>query len=118
LLPGGRAYFSEPVYWGPFNDLLRLIHDEREVREAAFGALTDAVESGLFTLEAEVFFQVPGTYETWELFEDRFLKVTHTDLAIDQERYDTIRLAFLSHMTPTGAHFLKPHRVDLLRKVA
>jgi len=24
--------------------------------------------------------------------------------------------AFLAHMTPTGAHFLKPHRVDLLRK--
>jgi SAM-dependent methyltransferase len=118
LARGGRAYFSEPVYWGPFNDLMRLIHDERTVREAAFAALTDAVEHGLFELEAEVFFQMPGTYETWELFDDRFLKVTHTELAIDPERYETIRQAFLAHMTPTGAHFLKPHRVDLLRKPA
>ncbi len=52
LVPGGRAYFSEPVYWGPFNDLMRLIHDERRVREAAFAALTGAVESNLFELEA------------------------------------------------------------------
>ncbi len=29
---------------------------------------------------------------------------------------DVREAAFLAHMTPTGAHFLKPHRVDLLRK--
>lgn len=116
LKPGGRAYFSEPVYWGEFNDLVRLIHDEKQVREAAFAALQDAVGSGLFELEAEVFFQMPGTYEGWEVFEDRFLKVTHTALDIDGERHERIKTAFLRHLTPTGARFLKPHRVDLLRK--
>jgi SAM-dependent methyltransferase len=116
LKPGGKAYFSEPVYWGPFNELLRLVHDEREVREAAFAALTQAVESGRFDLEAEVFFQVPDSYESWEVFEDRFLKVTHTVLDIGLSRYEAIRQAFSGHLTPTGAHFLKPHRTDLLRK--
>jgi SAM-dependent methyltransferase len=116
LVPGGLAYFSEPVYWGEFNELMRLIHDEKEVREAAFAALRAAVDGGLFTLEAEVFFQTPGTYESWEQFEDRFLRVTHTALAIDTARYDRIRQAFLRHMTPDGARFLKPHRADLLRK--
>lgn len=116
LKPGGLAYFSEPVYWGPFNDVLRLIHDEKEVRAAAFQVLQRAVEEGLFRLQAEVFFQVPGTFETWEIFEDRFLKVTHTELDIDADRYAKVRGLFYRHLTPTGAHFLKPHRVDLLRK--
>ena len=116
LKPGGLAYFSEPVYWGPFNELMRQIHDEKLVREAAFQALERAVEQGLFQAEAEVFFQSPGTYETWEIFEDRFLKVTHTELNIDAERYARVRGLFYRHLTPTGAHFLKPHRVDLLRK--
>ena len=116
LKPGGLAYFSEPVYWGPFNELLRHIHDEKLVREAAFEALRCAVDEGLFELRAEVFFQVPGTYETWEIFDDRFLKVTHTELDMDAERYAKVRGLFYRHLTPTGAHFLKPHRVDLLRK--
>jgi SAM-dependent methyltransferase len=116
LRPGGRAYFSEPVYWGSFNDLLRLVHDERDVREAAFVELKDAVDGGLFELEAEVFFQVPGTYASWEVFEDRYLKVTHTRLDIGRELHERIRAAFERHMTPGGASFLKPQRVDLLRK--
>jgi SAM-dependent methyltransferase len=117
LKPGGRAYFSEPVYWGPFNDLLRLIHDERTVREAAFSTLTDAVDSGRFALEAEVFFQVPDRYETWDVFAERFLNVTHTVLDIDPARYEHIRTAFLGYLRSNGADFLKPHRVDLLRKL-
>jgi SAM-dependent methyltransferase len=118
LKPDGLAYFSEPVYWGPFNDLLRMFNDEREVREAAFATLKDAVGSGQFNLEAEVFFQVEDTYTSWEDFEGRLLKVTHTTLDIDAAREEQIRQAFLSHLTPGGAHFLKPHRVDLLRKQA
>ena len=73
--------------------------------------------AGRFTLEAEVFYETPGTYPDWEDFEGRFLKVTHTELDIDPARYEQIRAAFLAHLTPTGAHFRKPHRVDLLRRV-
>jgi SAM-dependent methyltransferase len=116
LKPGGRAWICEPVYWGSFNDLLRLFHDEREVREAAFAALRDAVDTGLFQLEAEVFFQVSETYESWQVFESRYFEVTHTKLVIDSERYARIQSAFESHMSPGGARFLKPHRVDLLHK--
>jgi len=117
LRPGGHALFLEPVYAGEFNDLMRLINDEGEVRTAAVAALNRALEAGLFRLEAEVFYETPGAYPTWEAFEDRFLKVTHTELDIDAARYAQIRSAFLAHMTPEGASFLKPHRVDLLRWV-
>ena len=116
LVSGGLAYFCEPVYWGEFNAVLSLVHDEREVRETAFQALVQAVESGLFALETEIFFQVPGTYPNWETFADRFLRVTHTQLDLSPEREGRIRAAFEAHLTPDGAHFLKPHRIDLLRK--
>lgn len=116
LKPGGRALFSEPVYWGEFNTVLSLIHDEQRVRQAAFDALCRAVDTGAFDSEAEVFIQVPGSYATWNAFAARFLEVTHTALDVDAERREQVRAAFEAHMTPTGAHFLKPHRIDVLRK--
>jgi SAM-dependent methyltransferase len=117
LKPGGAALFSEPVYWGPFNALMSLIHDEQAVREAAFDALRRAVGAGRFRSEAEVFIEVPGTYPDWASFAERFLDVTHTALELGGARRAEIRSAFEAHMTPTGAHFMKPHRLDLLRKV-
>lgn len=116
LKPGGLFYCSEPVYWGPFNDLMRLIEDERVVREAAFSALVVVVGEGLFVLEQECFYQSAGTYPDWEAFQARFIDVTHSERNLDAERRAQIRAAFERHLTPEGARFLKPHRVDLLRK--
>jgi SAM-dependent methyltransferase len=116
LRQGGAALFSEPVYWGDFNAIMSLIHDEQRVREAAFAALCRAVDSGLFTSEAEVFIQVPGRYDGWDAFAARFLEVSHTQLSIDAQRRALIRAAFERHLTPSGAHFLKPHRIDLLHQ--
>jgi SAM-dependent methyltransferase len=118
LKPGGLFYCCEPVYWGPFNDLLRLIHDEREVRTAAFAALRRAVGQGGFDLVAEVFFESSGVYPDWATFEARFLDVTHSEFDLDATRRAEIRAAFERHLTPSGARFLRPHRVDLLRRMA
>lgn len=117
LKPGGRLYCSEPVYWGPFNEVMRLIDDERLVREAAFASLRGAVERGLYELEAEVFFQSEGTYPDWPSFEARFIHITHSERNLDAGRLAEIRAAFERHLTPAGAHFQKPHRVDLLRRL-
>ena len=32
LRPGGKAYLSEPIFEGNFNEVLRLFHDEEKVR--------------------------------------------------------------------------------------
>lgn len=117
LKPGGHALILEPVYAGPFNDLLKLINDEGEVRTAAVAALNRVLDAGLFTLEAEVFYETPAMYPDWEDFKGRFLEVTHTKLDINPARYEQIRAAFLAFLTPGGAHFRKPHRIDLLRRV-
>ncbi|MES9969334.1 MAG: methyltransferase domain-containing protein [Candidatus Thiodiazotropha sp.] len=114
LKPGGRAYFSEPVYQGEFNALLSLVHDEKQVRESAFKAIRSLSEREDMTLLGQYFLNVPGRYDSWEMFESRFLQVTHTKLQIDAQRYAEIRAAFMRHLGPRGAAFLKPHRIDLL----
>lgn len=116
LKPGGRAYISEPVYAGEFNEILRLFHDEKRVREAAFAAVERAVASGLFELAAEKFFATPSHFDGFGQFEDRILKVTHTQHRLSSELYQAVRDKFMGHVTTQGADFFMPIRVDLLRK--
>lgn len=118
LVPGGLAYISEPVYAGDFNEILRLFNDEKIVREAAFAAVRHSVESGVFKLADEIFFDSPGHYDDWTDFENQMLKVTHTQHRIDKALYSRIKVAFERHLGPEGANFLRPSRVDLLRKPA
>jgi ubiquinone/menaquinone biosynthesis C-methylase UbiE len=116
LRPGGLAYISEPVYRGAFNEIMSLFHDEREVRSAAFQAVSRAVEHGTLELVEQIFFNAPGHYRDFEHFENRMLNVTHTEHRIDDALYQRIKQTFEQHMTPDGAQFQKPMRVDLLRR--
>lgn len=116
LRPGGLAYISEPVFAGEFNEILRLFHDEKIVREAAFSAVEQAVAAGIFELVEERFFSTPGHFDSFEQFEERILKVTHTEHRLAPDLYQRVREQFMRHMTPQGADFQNPLRVDLLRK--
>ena len=144
LKPGGIAYISEPIYAGDFNEILRQFHDEREVREAAFDALKRAVDTDLFELVEEVFFNapmenliglltltyvpnyfdilpmylviLPMDFEDFDDFENRVIRVTHTEHKLDAELYQRIRQLFEAHAGKDGARFLVPIRVDLLQK--
>ena len=78
LKPGGLAYLSEPVYAGEFNDILRLFHDEKTVREAAFAAIQRAVHGGTLELVSQTFFSAPGHFDDFEQFEEQVLKVNTT----------------------------------------
>ncbi|KRT53703.1 Methyltransferase domain [endosymbiont of Ridgeia piscesae] len=115
LKPGGMAWICEPVYSGAFNAIMSLIHDEKQVREQAFDTLRQVVQNGLFELHAEHFFNVPGSY-SWAEFEQRFLNVTHTKIDLSDGRLERVRDEFARHLEGERAAFLKPHRVDLLRK--
>lgn len=118
LKPGGLAYISEPVFAGDFNEILRLFHNEEQVREQAFAAIRRAVEGGRFTLEAEKFFHAPSHFDDFAHFEQRILNVTHTRHELAPALYDQVRGRFMGHMTPSGADFRTPVRVDLLRAKA
>lgn len=117
LRPGGLAYISEPVYAGAFNDILRLFNDEKVVREAAFAAIREAVESGLLELESEVHFHTISRFEGFEEFESRIIGATHSTFDIDDALLERIKAAFAPHIDAEGiAEFVNPIRVDLLRK--
>jgi ubiquinone/menaquinone biosynthesis C-methylase UbiE len=114
--PGGMVYISEPVFGGEFNEILRLFHDEQKVREAAFNTVKKAVDEGLFKLVEETFFYSPMKFESFSDFENRILKVTHTNHTLDEEVYHLVKQRFEHHLGDDGAQFLMPIRVDLLQR--
>ncbi len=116
LKPGGQAYISEPVFAGDFNEVLRLFHDEKKVREAAFSVLKKVVDEGLFTLESETFFNSPMRFENFSEFENMTIKATHSNHQLDDELYKQVKQCFEQYMGDDGAKFLMPIRVDLLQK--
>ncbi len=116
LKPGGLAYISEPVYAGDFNEILRLFHDEKGVREAAFAAEMKAVTTQRLSLVSQTFFLQPMHFDDFGQFENRILKVTHTEHRLSPALHETVRSGFNRHMSPNGATFHMPIRVDLFRK--
>jgi hypothetical protein len=95
---------------------MRLFHDEKVVRQAAFDAVERAVTAGQLELVEQIFFNAPGHYRDFEHFENRMLNVTHTEHQISDDLYQQVKAAFQQHMGDDGAHFMKPSRVDLLRR--
>ena len=116
LKPAGYAYISEPVFAGDFNDILKMFHNEEQVRLAAFEATKCAVDSGLFELASETFFNSPMHFNDFADFEEKILNVTHSDHSLSPELYEAVKTKFETHMMPGGANFLMPIRIDLLKK--
>ncbi len=116
LKPGGLAWISEPVFAGELNEVFRLFHDEKAVREAAFAAIRKAVDSGCLRLEKQLFFNTRSFFENFDQFDRRMIQVTHTNHQLATELYRRVKEKFESYLTPEGATFVNPQRVDLLRK--
>ena len=116
LKPGGQVYISEPIFAGDFNEVLRLFHDEQQVREAAFSTLKKSVDDGLFTLTEETFFNTPMRFKDFSEFENNTIKATHSEHKLDDKLYALVKQRFEQHMGDDGANFLMPMRVDLLQK--
>jgi len=116
LKPGGLAYISEPIFAGDFNEILRLFHDEQEVRTAAFRAIENSINEGIFSLVDEIFFNVPMLFENFAEFENKILKVTHTNHQLSSELYNKVKEQFSFNLKIDGARFLIPIRVDLLKR--
>ncbi len=116
LRPGGHLYVSEPVYAGPFNDLVKLFNEERLVREAAQAAIDAALQAGGWQQVAERRFDMPLHFADFDTFEQRLMRPTFADHRIDDAKLVQVRAAFMPHVGPTGAHFERPMHVRLLRK--
>ena len=117
LRPGGLLYVSEPVFAGTHNEIMRLFHDEEQVRAAALLALQQAVASGAWEQVSEVFFDVPVRYRDFAEFAQRLIAITYLDHQLDAATLSAVRERFEPHMGADGAYFERPMRVNLLRKM-
>ena len=116
LKPGGLAWISEPVYAGEFNEILRLFHDEKVVRELAFQAVCDAVNAGTLALVEQIFCHTESRFADFNEFDQRIIQVTHTNHQLDDALYQTVKARFEAHIGAEGARFENPARFDMLRK--
>ena len=117
LVAGGLLYVSEPVYAGPFNEIMKLFHDEGAVRAAAVAALQRAVAAGRFVWAREVTFDAPVAFASYADFVDRTVRVTHSDLTLTPAVEAEVRARYAAHADAAGAaRFMRPMRVDFLRK--
>jgi SAM-dependent methyltransferase len=115
LVPGGWLYVSEPVYAGDFNDIVKLFHDEGEVRAAAYAALRRAADAGVLRWEGELFFDTPLHFRDFDDFVDRIVRVTHSDIEMAPSVATEVRRRFESFQRADGAHFVRQMRINLLR---
>jgi len=118
LRPQGLLYVSEPVFAGALNEVMRLFHDEEIVRAAALRAVQKALASGAWEPVAEQLFEMPVHYRDFAEFEQRMIGVTFVNHRLDAATLQAVRERFEPHMTADGAHFVRPMRVNLLRKRA
>ncbi len=116
LKPGGHLYVSEPVYAGPFNEVVRLFNDEEVVRRFAQSAVDEALRIGPWTQVDERRFQMPLRFASFEEFDQKLMRPTFADHRIDEALQARVREAFLPHLKADGAHFLRPMHVRLLRR--
>ena len=116
LRPNGLLYVSEPVFAGELNEVMRLFHDDELVRAAALRAVQEAVSSGAWEQVSETFFATPVHYRDFAEFQQRMIGVTYVDHRLDATTLELVRARFEPHMTADGAHFVRPMRVNLLRR--
>jgi len=116
LRPQGLLYVSEPVFAGALNEVMRLFHDEEVVRAAALRAVQKAVASGAWEQVTELHFETPVHYRDFAEFEQRMIAVTFVEHRLDPATLAAVRARFEPHMTPDGAHFVRPMRINLLRR--
>jgi hypothetical protein len=107
---------SEPVYAGPFNEIIRLFNDELVVRAAAQAAVDDALQTGHWEQMAERRFEMPVVFKDFDDFEKRIMRPTFADHSIDDAKLAEVRAAFQPHLGTGGAHFQRPMHVRLLRR--
>ena len=117
LVPGGRVYVSEPVYAGDFNEIVRLFHDEGEVRAAAHAAICRAAAGAVLELDNEVVFDTPLAFRNFSDFCERIVGATHATHDLDGQTLAEVKRRFDRHMTPQGARFVREMRVDVLHRV-
>lgn len=119
LKPSGIFFVLEPVYAGPFNDLVKLFHDEGYVRGKALDNLQWAQENGVFSLKKKKYYRVPVSFASFADFKNKIIYASGNEVyALDGPRYQEIKSCYASHQDSSGrTRFERPISVHILSKV-
>jgi SAM-dependent methyltransferase len=115
LRPGGTVYVAEPLAEGDFFELVSIVDDETEVREAAQRAIADAGRAGLERVAA-VEYAVAGVTSGIGALRRRVVGVDPARAEIFDAREPQLAEAFARLGTPVGGgrRFEAPMRADVL----
>lgn len=120
LREGGWLYVSEPVFDGPYNDIIRLFNDEGEVRAQAQQALARAIAGGRWQCVEDFIFDTPVSFRDFADFEARSIDVTFAERRLAPATRDAVRRRFEAAAGGPGkaVRFVRPMHVTLLRRHA
>ena len=116
LKPDGFVYVMEPVASGDRNEVMRLFHDEAQVRAEAQIAL-DQLAIPLFKEVSVLHYEVPCKYESWEDFQAHYIGASYntTSYTAEQVSAESVKEKFLSLGQATDFAFQSPMKVTYLR---
>ena len=116
LKPDGFVYVMEPVASGHLNEVMRMFHDEEEVRDAAQAAL-EQIAMPMFEDVSVVSYNVPVQYESWEDFKNKYVGASYNTASYTPEQVSSedVKARFLSLGEASGFLFESPMRVTFLR---
>ena len=114
LRAGGLLYVSEPVARGPLDEIMRIFHDEAEVRSLAQAALARVTGLGQ---ERRLTFLSPVRFGSFAEFERRMMHLPTLTTPITADMHDAARMAYRARATETGAFAaLREVQVAVFRK--
>lgn len=117
LKADGFLYVVEPVASGDLNEVMRLFHDEHEVRQAAQRAL-EKHAIPFFKKAKIINYRIPVKYESWDAYAHRYAgKSYNTNYTEAQVRDEKVRQRFLELGQPNGFQFETPMRVTYLQGI-
>ena len=116
LKADGFVYVIEPVAAGDLNEVMRLFHDEADVRADAQHAL-DTIAIPLFREVSVVTYKLLVEYASWEDFRDKFTGLSYNTASYTYEQVnnDAVKARFLSMAEAAEFKFEKPMKVTCLR---
>lgn len=108
----GFLLVLEPLMEGSHSDLIRLFHDETEVRRWATDAL-EGLSSGPFAHEREIRYTVKIRFDDFDAFVAKYAGLTYNPYRLEDVSNEKVRAIFERGRDVEGYCFDQPMRVNL-----
>lgn len=116
LKPDGFVFVMEPVASGELNEVMRMFHEEAEVRQAAQEAL-DLYGIPHFEHTTVIEYKKAVEYSSWEDYEAKYIGSSYNSGSYTAEdvKHPAVKKRFIEVGEPLGFKFKCPMKVTLMR---